>query len=410
MSASPARNIALYPWFKFLQNLLFWQAVWFLYFQSTLSPTQAILLYAVYDVATTLLEVPSGYMSDRLGRRFTLWVSSVCSVAGLLLLATGDSFVVFVAAQVLIGAGMAFSSGTDSALLYESLEASGRQTEIEEHELRAWRYSYIALALSAAIGGVMAWYADTAPFWASTGTALCVVVLCLMFRNPPATLRETPPDGTALNSLKQAVLHPVLLWLFGLTVLMYGFSHIPYVFGQPFILEALDGIGLASEAPVISGAVSAIMMGASVAASLWAPALRRKLGVPGLLLTAFGMQIALVGVLSLTNAAIAIVFLFLRMVPDALSRPFILAQIQPMLSDDSRATYLSLQSFCARLLFAASLYVASHTAGSAGDMAYSEIRVVLGWYLLAGVAGLAALAITARHMNIGALKAETPQE
>ena len=26
-----ARNIALYPWFKFFQNLLFWQAIWFLF-------------------------------------------------------------------------------------------------------------------------------------------------------------------------------------------------------------------------------------------------------------------------------------------------------------------------------------------------------------------------------------------
>ncbi|SHL15368.1 hypothetical protein SAMN05444414_10669 [Roseovarius marisflavi] len=41
-----ARNIAIYPWF--------------LYFQAQLSATEAILLYAIYDVGTTALEVPSG--------------------------------------------------------------------------------------------------------------------------------------------------------------------------------------------------------------------------------------------------------------------------------------------------------------------------------------------------------------
>ena len=31
------KNITLFPWFKFCQNLLFWQATWFLYFQQELS-------------------------------------------------------------------------------------------------------------------------------------------------------------------------------------------------------------------------------------------------------------------------------------------------------------------------------------------------------------------------------------
>ena len=112
-----ARNIRLYRWFRFFQSLIFWQAVWFLYFQSPLSAAQAVLLYAVYDVATTALEVPSGYMSDRLGRRATLIASGVTGAAGAALLATGDSFLLLAAAQVLIGAAMAFASGTDSALL-----------------------------------------------------------------------------------------------------------------------------------------------------------------------------------------------------------------------------------------------------------------------------------------------------
>ena len=144
--ADPAGNIALYPWFRVLKSLVFWQAVWFLYFQNTLSAAEAILLYAVYDVATTALEVPSGYMSDRLGRRLTLIASALAGLAGSMLLAFGDSFFVFALGQVLLGASAAFLSGTDSALLYESLVAAGRQDEIEEQELKAWRFSFSALA------------------------------------------------------------------------------------------------------------------------------------------------------------------------------------------------------------------------------------------------------------------------
>ena len=63
MSAAE-RNVSLYSWFRFFRELIFWQAIWFLYFQNALTPAEAILLYAVYDVSTTLLEVPSGWFSD----------------------------------------------------------------------------------------------------------------------------------------------------------------------------------------------------------------------------------------------------------------------------------------------------------------------------------------------------------
>jgi MFS family permease len=78
MTAAILRNTQLYRWSRFLRSLIFWQAVWFLYFQNVLSATAAILLYAVYDVAATLLEVPSGYMSDQLGRKKTLYRQRDC--------------------------------------------------------------------------------------------------------------------------------------------------------------------------------------------------------------------------------------------------------------------------------------------------------------------------------------------
>jgi len=124
MTTALNRNIALYRWSRFLRSLIFWQAVWFLYFQDVLSAAEAILLYAVYDVAVTALEVPSGYMSDRLGRRKTLILSAFAAFGGAVLLAIGDSFMTFAMGQILIGTGGALASGTDEAMLYESLVQS----------------------------------------------------------------------------------------------------------------------------------------------------------------------------------------------------------------------------------------------------------------------------------------------
>jgi MFS family permease len=391
-------NIAIFPWFRLFQNLVFWQAVWFLYFQSELSAAEAILLYAVYDIATTVLEAPSGYLSDRLSRRLTLLIAATASVAACVLLGVGGSFAVFAGAQVLLGVSAAFTSGTDSALLYESLVASGRADEVERQEVRAWRFAFAGLAISAVIGGAMALASPQAPFWASALAAAGMLLIALRFTEPVRAVSTGAAAGLA--TLKAAFLSPILGWLFVLTTLMYVFSHVPFVFGQPVILSALETAGLASEAPVISGAVTSIMMLVSLGVSVFAPRLRASLGLPGILLVAFGIQIALCGIIALSEHMLVIALLFLRMVPDSLSRPFVLARIQPLLSDESRATYLSIRSFAARLIFSGTLFLASFTASAEGKMAFAEIRTVLMAYTLAGVVCLIGLALAARWIAV----------
>lgn len=396
------RNVALFPWFRFLQNLLFWQAVWFLYFQSELSAAEAILLYAVYDIATTVLEVPSGYMSDRLGRRVTLAASALAGLVGAALIGVGEGFWMFAIGQVLLGANVAFSSGTDSALLFESLVGAGREDEIEREELRAWRYSFVGLAISAVLGGGLAMIGGTLPFLAGAAAFGVALLVGLGFHEPTNRGSEvsTGAELVRFRSLRTSMGEPVLIWLFVIAVLMYVFSHILFVFGQPFILQALADSGLREDVPLVSGTVSAAMLFLSVVASLYAPALRVRLGLPRLLLIALAMQIALSGVLALTDAVIAIAALFLRMVPTSLSRPFILARIQPLLQNDSRATYLSLQSLASRLILSATFLIVAFAMPERGQLDHPEIRQILTWYVGTGVVFLAALVFAARRLPI----------
>ena len=86
----------------------------------------------------------------------------------------------------------------------------------------------------------------------------------------------------------------------------------------------------------------------------------------------------------------------LRMAPNAFTQPFVAAAIQPELTDDSRATYLSLKSLIARLAFAASLSVLSVEASSEAAMAFAEIRSILMVYLIIGGAALIGLILTLR--------------
>lgn len=382
-----ARNVALYPWFKFFQNLVFWQAIWFLFFQSQLSAAEAVLLYAIYDVATTAFEVPSGYMSDRLGRRVTLIAASVAGLLGAGLIAVGASFAVFALAQILLGVSAAFASGTDSALLYESLAQDGNQDQIEAAETRAWQFTLGGLAFSALTGGLIAQVSYPAAFAAGAVAMAASLIIALRFVEPAHGTAGTPRTGLfgQWGLFRAAMGNSVLVWLFSLSVLMYGFSHLPFVFGQPFISEALGAAGWQAGAPMVSGTVSAIMMVISAVASLFAIRLRKRIGLPAILMLAFGIQIALIATLALTSSLLAIAVLFLRMVPNSLARPFIVARMQPLLSDAGRATFLSVQSFAGRLLFAGSLLVVSVNVPDGSVMAHEDIAGALTWYVAAGV-------------------------
>lgn len=393
-----ARNVRLYRWFRFANYLLFWQGVWFLFFQERLSTAEAVLLYATYDISVTLFEVPSGYFSDRIGRRVTLVLSGVASFIGALLLVMGDSFAAFALANLFLGLGVACVSGTDSALLYESLAADGRADEIEREEMIGWRFGFTGLMVSALVGGALMLWWDQSVYIAAAAAFAAVTALALCMTEPPRQ-REKAAEraGARLRRLGAAFRQPELRWLFALAVLMYGLSNLPFVFGQPLLLAAFTGLGHASETPFISGAVTAAMMAVSLVASLFVPALRARVGVMRLLLVAMAMQIALIAAMVRIETGWIVVVLLLRMVPDAFSGPFLRARVQPLLSDGVRASFFSAQSLVAKLLFAGSLVVVAGGAAAAGAMSRAEIGAILLGYLAAGLLGLVLLAITARR-------------
>lgn len=401
VQAAARRNVRLYPWYSFLRNLLFWQATWFLFFQNHLSAAEAILLYAIYDVATTVLEVPSGYMSDRLGRRTTLILSATATLLAAILFSMGSGLAVFALGQILLGAGTSFASGTDSAVLFESLKADNRSAEVEAQEMRAWRFGFVALALSAASGGALALLWDRLPFVAGIGAGSALLCVTYLFQDMRRGTVPTEQGEIALfRSLKRAFRKPVLLWLGALSVAMYVASHVPYVFGQPFILLALERVGLQAEAPLISGLVAATMMVLSVAASWGAARLRRGFGLAPTLLFAFALQIGLIAGLAWIGHVAAIGLLLTRMIPDSLSRPFIVARAQLDLEDESRATFLSIKSLAGRLAFAGSLWTTTLMVAAQSTMTQAEIRLVLSGYALGGVLVWLGLAVLVRRARL----------
>ena len=395
-----ARNLKLYRYFQFTRSLLFWQAIWFLYFQGVLSAQEAIVLAALYDVGVVVLEVPSGYLSDAVGRRPTLALAALVSGLACFLIYTSTDFVMLALAQLLLGAGTAFASGSDNALLYDTLAAEGRESEVAEQELIAWRYQYLGLAASAVTGGLIGYYDMPLAFLLSGAASVLAMILMLMCQEPPfsGTARVEPPLGQLITILAKTR-ERVLLWLFVFVVAGYSLSHVPFVFAQPYLRESLAGGEWAAQTPIIAGLIVSAMMVMSVLAGRIAPKLNAAAGNAGSFLVAAGMQLGLIAAMALVLHPGVIPLLLLRMVPDALSKPYMLAMVQPRLESAYRASYLSVQSLIARIFFSGALFAAAFGASSNGELSPSDMATILPYFAAAGLAVWLLLAVTRRVLD-----------
>ena len=135
--------------FSFLQMTLFPMAIITLFWKDHigLSLTQILLLQGILSVSMVVMEYPSGYISDRIGYRVALSLASLLGLAGWAVYTVATTFVHVMVSEILIGTSLAFISGSDSALLYETLKQEGSEQQYERHQGRMGAVSYTHLTL-----------------------------------------------------------------------------------------------------------------------------------------------------------------------------------------------------------------------------------------------------------------------
>src|SRR5512145_1318281 len=99
---STASNLPLLNTFAFLKMALFPMAIITLFWKDQIGLTLAdiLLLQAIFSVATVVMEYPSGYLSDRLGYRFSLLLASLLGITGWITYTVAGSFATVLLAEI----------------------------------------------------------------------------------------------------------------------------------------------------------------------------------------------------------------------------------------------------------------------------------------------------------------------
>ena len=113
-----------------------------------ISLAEFLSIMAIFNVALLIFEIPSGYISDRYGRRLSMIAASIIMLLGYIWLWLSSGFWNVLGAEILTAVGLSLFSGTASALMYDSLLAEGKEGSFagEEGRVKAWGAYSIGLA------------------------------------------------------------------------------------------------------------------------------------------------------------------------------------------------------------------------------------------------------------------------
>jgi MFS family permease len=401
--AALERNLRLYDWLLPGTRLLFWAPVFFLFFSRQLPIDRVLLLGSIYYVAVVVFEVPSGYLSDRVGRVATLRLASLAlaaSAAAFLL--AGDRFGLFVVGQTLLAFSWASLSGTDTSFHLDTLVALGREHEYADREAWLARNAYLASGASALAGGAAGAVDLRLPYALTLAFALATLVLTLQLREPPRGHDGRPGLGflRQLVACLQQLRSAPLAWLFAYVVLMTTLEHVPYEFAQPYVAAVLgESLAKAERAPLVTGLLTAGFKLAGALAAARAARWRSAFGTGATLLAVTVLQGALITTMAAVVHPLVLPVLLLRSVQPAVSNVIVNVEVAPRLASGQRATFLSLYSLAGRFGYGGVLFALAALAAEGARGEVGAITELLRWCAAGAAIGIAALALTRRALR-----------
>ena len=386
-------NLRLIPVHVAFTRALVWIPVMVLFTRARFDLDGALLLSSIYYLSVVVLEVPSGWMSDRLGRVLTVRVAAVSWVVAHTLFVVGDErFWAIALGQFFMAAGFASLSGTDVTLHYDTLEAIGREHEFARREAKVSSIGYVATAASALAGGALGLIDLRLAFAASLVLAVLQFGVTTRLVEPPSE-HHAAPLHIQLATCARYLRGRYLGWIFFYGILLVTLEHVAFTLMQPWLTEVLgrtaDDVGAT---PIFAGVVFAVTASVGAIAARASAPLAERFGTVATLIGLGAVSATIVTGMALWVRAAVLALAVLRSVQGAAAPVLIAAAISPLVERHHRATFLSLDSLAGRLGWGLILLLVS---ADAGDDVQATLRV-FAWISWAMVAVLLATSLLVR--------------
>jgi MFS family permease len=182
--------------YGFLKNLRFFEPFLILFFREAgLSFLQIGALFSIREIATGVLEIPTGMLADAFGRRKAMLASFSAYILSFLVFYSTASFPLYALAMVLFAFGETFRSGTHKAMILEYLRLKGLLSQRVAYYGHTRAGSQLGSAVASLIAAGLVFYSGSlrVVFLASVIPYLLGLVLFLTY--PKELDGKTVPLG-----------------------------------------------------------------------------------------------------------------------------------------------------------------------------------------------------------------------
>lgn len=346
-----------------------------------LSLFRITLLQALFAATVGLLETPTGYIADRIGRKRSIMLGGLSHAVGCVVCIAADNFAMFFFAELFFAAGYSFVSGADQALLYDSLLGCGQENRFAQLWGRLTALFSAAAAALSCFGGWLALSNLRAPFYFEIIVDLLLVQTALILAEPVRKRIAFRPGLTDMlkTAHRYLVTEPSVRWLLLYPGLLLGLSQVSLWFYQPYL--QLSGVEIR-----FYGAIFASFSVMSGLASLSGKWLERKIGLAGSFIAPVFFIILSFELMGTLVTQLGFLFALLMQWSRGYLQAAFPAYLHEQIPSERRATIASLNGMIFRLVYAAALVPAGWLGG---------MDLLLTLRLFGGVVGVIGITVIA---------------
>ena len=237
-----AANIKRFYLYRFFINFQFWIPIFviFLLEDRGLTLAQIALLETVFSITSLSAEVPTGAVADRFGRRTSILLGSLVLAGAIVFYGLAPSFGWLAGAYFVWAIARTLESGADSAFLYDTLAAEGREADFAQIIGRAQAFFLGGGLTASLIGAPLAALVGLQPvILLGAGSTMAAAVVAFTFKEPPR--RSGEQRLRYFQTMKEAAAFtartPQVLLTASLFAIFLGLGFAVYGFFQPLLRE-----------------------------------------------------------------------------------------------------------------------------------------------------------------------------
>lgn len=259
------KNIRLLSLFNFLTDFSFFSPVAIIYFLRVAgSYALGMSIFSVAMISSAIFEIPTGVLSDYMGRKNTLVLGAIALTLAIIFYAIGISYWFLFIGALFEGLSRSFYSGNNDALLYDTLRDQKNENNFHEYLGKTSSLFQFASAVSATLGTVIAYFSFPIALWLTVIPKIIGVFVGLKIEEPKTFTKNSSNIFEHLeSSLKQFINNKKLRLLSVSSIISFSLSESGYQFRSAFTntVWPLWAIGTTSILSSLGAAISYLHSG-----------------------------------------------------------------------------------------------------------------------------------------------------